>query len=828
MAGLVIVIMFVFILSSGSTGGDFFDLMRNWFRGGSGAPEIATLYGERIDTQEIMRLRQQRELAHQYMMSLTMAAAGQLQDQAKLLDEQMKKKIGDDAAALARERHNLETRAMQFQQKLQSGRFYFSVDPRLDDPRKPENPLATEDLLDFMLWRRQADRLGIQMTEAGVKRERNQEIGNLKLDEKTWAMIQMSVGMNMNRGERLSPELLLQALGDEFRVRMAKIAILGPDAPVPQRSQFNPFGEPPMQMPTRTATSFSPHEFWEFYRKSRTEISVRMLPISAREFLADVKDTPPEKELTDLFDKYKEEEPNPTRAKPAFKQPRRLQLAWVSANATEGTYPKTAEIVLAVTEATMPIVFQQQLRQEYSQQEFNFSLPRWSEEQNARAMLPAFKQPGFDDMNRLQVLMPGTPGGAILAAATGSYKAREVALDLKALGSWIDEETKTRKQFFASALALSASPDPMAMLGTAALGVVARQHAGSDRSGQQTLPFKVVTRYLTKNLRDQTANALVNSNLDTVRKELEKFRGRPDEAKKYIAEAVTKFGLKHGVMAQPRDEFTLFEDPGLQELKKPLKDTIPLRARLPREYTALLEDDPKGRLLGRLLAEMIKRTFTGEQTFIGEPKYLYWATLDKAAYVPKFEEVKEQVVEAWKLAKARELAKAEAEVVAEKARKAGNTAQNILIDGSKHSGKLIELYGVTRLQPPAQSALAVRMAQYTEYRIPTTEIEFPAPDFLDKLLELEDFGNVVVLHDNPESTYYVVTPLSRRTEPLLGEFAEIYKSTSPLSHMPNPLLMRFDQQRRFEHRQAVMKQLRAEAKLQTNPEGIKTMSTDSR
>ncbi len=155
-------------------------------------------------------------------------------------------------------------------------------------------------------------------------------------------------------------------------------------------------------------------------------------------------------------------------------------------------------------------------------------------------------------------------------------------------------------------------------------------------------------------------------------------------------------------------------------------------------------------------------------------------------------------------------------------------ALGALAFGSAHSGKLIELYAVTRLQPPAQSPLAARMAQYTPYRIPATEIEFPTPEFLDKLLELEDFGNVTVLHDNPETTYYVVTPLSQRTEPLLGEFAEIYKNTSPLSIMPNPLLTSFDQQRRFEQRKAVMKQLRAEAKLQTNAEGIKAMPPDSR
>jgi hypothetical protein len=813
MAALVFICMVTFILSSGSLGGDFFDWLRYSFTGRMRTTEVATIYGERLDDQEYYRLRQQRLLADQYMRHANAVAHSYVFDQLNRLAEAAKKKTGDDNLARDRAYWEEMRRALERRQPPQD-RLYFG------------GGLSPEEIIDFVIWKRQADRLGIHLTEADARRSRNEEIALKDPPEELLALI--GRGLKTRRGERVTPAVLWPALADEFRVRLAKAALLGPEAPPPMQT---PFGVE--RSDGRLHTSFTPHEFWEFYRKSRTDISVRLLPIPVRAFLDEIKEAPTEDELKQLYESHKDTEPNPALPAVGFKQPRRIQVQWVSGSPTEEPYPRLADITLAVAESTMPLWFYERLLSAYSREKFDFRLPSWTEEKYGAALLPAFNQRHFVMVSRLRGLPVDGVTDAVMSAVLGSYQAREVALDQKELGSWVEQETKTRKEFLASALALSATPSP-SLIGLAPLGVAVRKHEG-DQFGQY-LPLNAVKRYLIKNMRQETAQNLLRTNLETLRKELEKHRGRPDDAKKYVAEAVTRFGLKSGGMERPRDMHSLFDDPGMQPLRDPLKDKVRfeiqfLRARELGQlqgFLPLLDDDPKGRLLAQLFFALTTRTFVPDQTFRAEPVYLYWTTVDRAAYVPKFEEVKDQITEAWRLAKARELAKSEADKVAEEAKKAGGDALRRLIDGSKHSAKYIDLYGVTRLKPPGLSPLPGRSQDYARYRIPPTDVEFPTPDFDDKLLEMNDFGDVIVLHDNPQSTYYVATPLAKRTEPLPGEFYAVYNRSALPAPLGDPLIEHFDRARRAEHERAVMEQLRAEAKLRKNEEGIKLVREDER
>lgn len=795
MAGVVLVCMVTFILSSGSMGGDFFDWLKSKLTGRSNFPEVATLYGERIDIPELQRLRQRRIIANEYMGLAHNHAMSVLQEDIKRATEEAKKKPGD--SSLLQKQLDARTKLSQLEPRQPQGQLYFG------------GTLGPEELLDFLIWKKQADRLGIHLSATDVARERDQETV-IQLPRDVLRNIEVMIG-SLRTGEPLTADLLVSSLADEFRVRLAKTALLGPDAP-PQR---NPFGMGFDPTGGRLQTSFTPEEFWEFYRRNRTEISVRLLPVAARDLLPQIKDTPEESALRELFDKHSNDEPNPMMKRPGFKQPRRIQVEWVSASPKDEPYPRAAELSLAVLEATLPLAFTEQLLTEYNQSKSRFRLPSWTEEQSGKALLPAFKQQDFETMRKLHALPVQRLADAILMAALGSAQAREIALDLKALGGWVDTETKARKEFLASALALTAMPlSPLLLTGVPALSVAARQHSG-DRFGQ-VLPLTAVTRYLFKELRDDMARRLVNKNLEAFSKELDKYRGRPEDAKKFVAESLKRYGLKSGAMAQPRDQFGIAEDPALQPIKEPLRSRTGVR----------LEDDPRERVIGFLLFQLNK-TYAPQRAFSNdETNYLYWMTADKAAYVPKFEEVKDEVLAAWRLNKARELAKAEADKVADAAKKAGRDALRTLIDGSPHSGKPIELYGVTRLKPPDQSPLPGRDRQYTPYRLPATEIEFPTQEFVDKLLELKDFGDVAVLHDMPEGTYYVATPLSKRSEPLPGEFYAVYKRTSPAEVFPDPLLTQFDRQRRADQKRAVMEQLRADARLKLDNDGIKALADE--
>src|SRR5262245_15158160 len=75
LAGLTILAMVTFILSSGTlSGGDFFGEMLRVLGGRSRVAEAATLYGRRISQQEMASLRQRRLLASEYTSKATAVA----------------------------------------------------------------------------------------------------------------------------------------------------------------------------------------------------------------------------------------------------------------------------------------------------------------------------------------------------------------------------------------------------------------------------------------------------------------------------------------------------------------------------------------------------------------------------------------------------------------------------------------------------------------------------------------------------------------------------------------------------------------------------------
>ena len=804
MAVMVFVAMVTFILFSGaSTGADFFGWLQQVFTGRSrtGA-EVATVYGEQISAADLDRLRQQRALANDYMQLALQLAETAIAEKIKALGADGKKFPPADGDS---EFSRLQAQREILSQRQQLSRFggYFGS-------------VTTDELLEFLLWRKQADRLGIQLSDADIGRER--DLATIEpLSKLQKSMIEHQ--LTQRRGSEDFGAMLLRSLGDEFRVRLAKNAILGPDAPPPARTPQSPLDP---TTPERIETSFTPHEFFEFYRKNRMEINVSVLPIAVRDLLSQVKDQPTEDELKAFFEKHKDREQQPFEATPGFKQPRRVQVEWVSSSPKDAPYPHVADVSLAVLEATMPLAFQDKLLTQYNMSKFRFGMPSWTEEQSGKALLPVYKVPDYQDASKLRLLGVTPAHSAILTAVIGGYQSGAIAQDLKDAGTWAEAETRIRKQFLASTLALAGIPNAAPMLtAVPALSVASRKHSGDQWA--HVPPLSVVKRHLLNNLRESAANDLVRKNRETFSKELESRRTRPEEAKKYIAEAVKLYSFKTGGMTQPRDLNSLFEDPGMHPLRDPVQNVIRMIAGSQgmRDIDRMLLDDPKSRFPSQQLARELTRTFTPRGTFQSEPIYTYWSTSDKPAYVPKFAEVREQVAETWRMQKAQELAKAEAEKVAESVKKAGNDPQRTLVDGSPYSGKLFSLDRVTRLKPPEMFALPGRSPQYTPYQIPRTDIEFPTRDFIDKILELKKVGDVVVLHDLPKSAYYVVVARSERLEPMLDDFRMAYRLSNPtFGNRSDPLLIQFDRTRRAEQRNQVIDQLKVEAKFKNlNPKG---------
>lgn len=398
-AVITVIIMFVFVMSSGLGGGaDFFDWLPQWLgsKQSKKGEVICKLDGSKIYQSDLEALNRQRVLANRFMYhaaGATVSALGQYIDQQikQVTDPESMRLLNEGPAAMARlndpqlkalrlnpqlapflgpQIHKWEetaqaynalansttrpaekeiVRAQQYHALLQMqmgqtmmgpsrGEFYFSNAPN-----------ATQtDRLNFMLWQKKADQLGINYTSADI---------NQLIQKEFFGFFRAEVAVRKELQQQInnfSLEACLKAIGEEFRVRTAQQVILGPGVKYPPSDKM-------MSGPT---TFNTPYELFEFYRDKCSPTDYEVVPVPAAGFVDKVVGEPTDDELKRLYDQYKDDEPNPGRETPGFKTPRRIKLEWISATGTEPYYEKLAEESLKIGELqakigsmmTVPIV----------------------------------------------------------------------------------------------------------------------------------------------------------------------------------------------------------------------------------------------------------------------------------------------------------------------------------------------------------------------------------------------------------------------------------------------------------------------------------------
>jgi hypothetical protein len=198
----------------------------------------------------------------------------------------------------------------------------------------------------------------------------------------------------------------------------------------------------------------------------------------------------------------------------------------------------------------------------------------------------------------------------------------------------------------------------------------------------------------------------------------------------------------------------------------------------------------------------------------GETPFLYWKTEDKRASIPSFAEAKPKIVAAWRLQKARELARQEAEAIAAavRNRKEGITGERFLREEAAKRGMEVFL-------PPGKIARLVSAPSfqaggddYKPYQFPDSQIAFPKPDTVEKLMQnLLKPGDATVVSDRPEKIFYVAT-LIKREEPSKEKFYILYEKTPRSALILRDLLWdRFLAEQQVQFRKDLVRQLRSEA-----------------
>jgi hypothetical protein len=861
-AGLTIICMITFVFSSGmSGGGDFFSEIQRLV-GLRRAAEVARLYGQSFDDRKIFDLRQRRELANQFMLSAFHRAFANMVEEIdpspSFLDPSKKQRESPFDDSTRRQVRELVTELAQSGPQIMtdvSGQFRLQALDNIRRKLASENKnaqaqtiqefktmllrlaqrhrdeiypgstlyfggsLSLEGLLDFLIWRHEADRLGIQLTNEDIVQEiKNETGGRFTADDER--QVKRDLGLD-RRGSSVSQ--LSQALGDEFRVRLAQVAVLG----------YDPSGASQVPAP------ITPYEFWQFYQKNRTEVSVKLLPLNVRDFLAKVTEKPSEEELRNLFEQYKDQEAAPDKEKPGFKQPRRLKVEWIEASSDAKSYRQAASrwllslVAGTVSNPTQAVALAVRSLEEYENAKNRFDTP------SLRA--PALTKPQFalSFYTYAHLRRPGTAASLVAQLGAASTQGNALAVVVgnqvaavaqeskdKDLAAAIAQETQNRAKKLAplSCAFLSAglSPSPVLTFG----GIW--QQIGDIK---QYLPLSAVQQEVVGRIEHDVAQRLLHSSLANFRKEMEKRGPKDKNIEKFVNEEARKYDWEHKATEQLVDQYEIAKAANLQPLKE--------------AYVSLFAPGASKAEQAQLFANLFfserspesSRLYTPIPFFRGQVElpgekgiFLFWKTEDKPAQVLSFDEARPQVEAAWRLEKARQLAKAEAEKFAAEARKSKGDPIPNLLDDAKHYEKLVgqktdlfDLNGIARLTK-SFSPRAGLSGQYQDYKVPEDKIEYPDPNFVKDVLALKTKGDVTVLSDKPKEHYYVVA-LTNRNEPTIHEFQLNTTPLFPQRDFPlqqgNDLLIRFEQERQHEYRVACLERLRTQANLWINDEARK-------
>jgi hypothetical protein len=866
MAFLAVMCMIIFVFQFGA--GDVFTRGLGWFGAMRGRGEvITTLYGDKIREGDLDKVRRQRRLANEFMMSpgrmslpvLLVAGMQELQQKAMKTGPESLPPVPPAAMDIVRQflfRNNpqfsdripFETRQREIQDNLRSLRDQFQLPGIIKNadqlraletiamavafedwtmsPERGEYYFGgrdkTEDHLDFLIWKHQADKLGIELSEADVIREINRAVGNFSLmdPEESFDRNNAIVGFISpgDRGRRATPGAtasdLLTALRDEFRVQLAKEALLGHGSGV--RAHRNE--TEPVRLSPAAAT---PDEFLAYFRDQRTTLRVSVLPFSVAEFSKQVTDEPSFQELQNRYEQYKNDVAEPDSARPGFKQPRRMTLQYVSANPESAFYQAEARKMAralgiysdAATSAAMRIAAG------FNGRAAGGGLAAWA----GLVAIPSSFDPLLEEYENYRQREQfnigqhiGTPFDlrertlpsqrpAFAAAQLGQFliAGGGIVGPLGALGTLPAADALFRQaniDAFSSAVLAGASSTPL----TTALLPTFFLHTPLSR--EEARPI-LLERYEKKR-----ADEIARNNLQTLMAELRKLKDKPAEAQKYVAKAVKEFGLENfHTTSGLQSRYQLVDDPEFKPLKeaweaftKDFRNNPFQPAELPPLIDYLFAQNAS-------ISVYQAEQFPPELFSSGKVVWAFWKTEDSPARVRPFDEVRDEVLASWRLDRARPLARARAEKAVEaikaqhpeEERQILSLLRELRADPKEEP---FELKGVAHLIAPEFVPFRRERPEFRPYQLPADKIAYPPSNFVDRLLTLQKPGDALIVADRPMKHYYVVVLLTR-DEPQRREFYDLYEVPA----MEDPIWKQMMMDRRRQYQLELVKQLRAEA-----------------
>lgn len=336
MASVLLICMFSFVLCSGVGGagqGDAGGWILALFR--SKGTVLARVDGTNIYSEDLREMKAQRNVADKFMRKATASAIDNL---AQYMNkEAFEKLIGELRMDPVKDRPQLVTLLTGFRQIFQE---------RLKQPRYFTGGVTFQDLIDFKLWLKEADRLNIYLDDESVRKVYQTEFGvpiSPELGYLPTVSPQefLNFAADLRRDAQVTnfEDFLLQSLRNEFRARMAQLALMKAPVNISQKVRAVP----------------TPAQLWDFYKDKRSTFDVTLIPVRAEDFMGKVPPPTPS-ELQAFFEKYKDTPSDPTSDQPGLQLPERVQIEMLWADPDSKHYKTLGKAMLGLQLAP-PVVF---------------------------------------------------------------------------------------------------------------------------------------------------------------------------------------------------------------------------------------------------------------------------------------------------------------------------------------------------------------------------------------------------------------------------------------------------------------------------------------
>jgi hypothetical protein len=513
-----------------------------------------------------------------------------------------------------------------------------------------------------------------------------------------------------------------------------------------------------------------PAQRFEYYERLNRRAKAEILPLAVASFVDQVSAEPTNDELRAFYDKYKNSFPNPASPEPGFKEPKRASFQYFKADFAK------------LKDEFKPQVTEAEIREYYEKNKAQFrvvELPgadadkdkagadekpeekagdeKATEEKAAET--PQAEEPKAESPS------PEAPQAEEPQAEPGTPQASRGASVFQLVNQETPADDKPAGE--KPAAEAPASAEPPAAAETPAATTEAPADASAEKPAEEIKyePLEKVQDTIRDTIAGEKANARMVEVFDELQAAMRRyaddrdlFAARPD-AKANAAQAPVfafeELAKSKNVEAKALDMVTSAEAASTD---------IGGVQRTVRRSQFDFRNEPFNEFA---FAESLVK-YKPEAGQDGEGNgYLFWKTDDKPAFVPPLDTIREKVVYAWKLIKARDLAQKRADELAGQARAAKKPLAEVFTG-----------------QPDLKVTETAPFSWLTTGNVPQDPfgsqprlsevdgVEHPGEAFMKAVFGLSP-GEIGVASNNPQDTYYVVrlVDYDRPTEELRNEFA---------------------------------------------------------